>query len=406
MGCHIPRSRRSVRRIGRCGGRRWGSPRAPGACADAGRPRHRNRRVRRSGPPVDPNPPAGAWPGPDATMPGLLTEPLRVEYRWSRASVGLATSVNMVAYGLVAPFTAAWMDRFGLRRVALVALPSVAVGATLTTLMSQAWQITLYWGLLVGAGTGSLSMTFAATVAQRWFMERHGLVVGALIAVLSAVLAASVLGAGRPGPGHGGDGGGDPGVEGGGVLTGGVGTGRTVGVRGTDRLGSGRAGRSGRGHLGCVRGRVAVVRAAPGARVVRVSGDLRPGGLRGEAVGAAARRRARRLRERAPGRGGGLRRGRSGLRAVGIAGVGLLGGRRDGVVTRPESAEGHGFGQVRVACRGPVGTVLRPDRNPHLGAVPKSLRNPLVTQRNHTYSHLTLVQLGPDQHPPEPRATR
>lgn len=79
-------------------------------------------------------------------MPGLLTEPLRVEYRWSRASVGLAASVNMVAYGLVAPFTAAWMDRFGLRRVALVALPSVAVGATLTTLMSQAWHFTLYWG--------------------------------------------------------------------------------------------------------------------------------------------------------------------------------------------------------------------------------------------------------------------
>ena len=115
-----------------------------------------------------------------ATMPGLLTDPLRTEYRWSRAGIGLAASVNMVVYGLVAPFAAAWMDRFGLRRVALVALLLVAVGAALTTLMTQAWQFTLYWGLLVGAGAGSLSMTFAATVAQRWFVERRGLVVGAL----------------------------------------------------------------------------------------------------------------------------------------------------------------------------------------------------------------------------------
>ena len=115
-----------------------------------------------------------------ATMPGLLTEPLQAEYRWSRAGIGLAASVNMVLYGLVAPFAAAWMDRFGLRRVALVALLLVATGAALTTLMSQAWQFTLYWGLLVGTGTGSLSMTFAATVAQRWFVERRGLVVGAL----------------------------------------------------------------------------------------------------------------------------------------------------------------------------------------------------------------------------------
>ncbi|MBR8743930.1 MFS transporter [Nocardiopsis sp. MG754419] len=115
-----------------------------------------------------------------ATVPGLLTDPLHTEYRWSRAGIGLAASVNMVVYGLVAPFAAAWMDRFGLRRVAWVALVTVAIGTTLTTLMSHPWQFTLYWGLLVGAGTGSLSMTFAATVARHWFVERRGLVVGAL----------------------------------------------------------------------------------------------------------------------------------------------------------------------------------------------------------------------------------
>lgn len=115
-----------------------------------------------------------------AAMPGILTEPLHDEYGWSRGQIGAAASVNMVLYGLIAPFAAALMDRFGIRRTALAALGTVVVGAGLTTVMTAAWQLVLYWGLLIGAGTGSLAMTFAATVANNWFVERRGLVVGVL----------------------------------------------------------------------------------------------------------------------------------------------------------------------------------------------------------------------------------
>ncbi|MFI6578471.1 MFS transporter [Nocardiopsis sp. NPDC050513] len=115
-----------------------------------------------------------------AAVPGILVDPLHTEYGWSRASIGAAVSVNMTVYGLIAPFAAALMDRFGIRRIAVTALATVVVGAGLTTVMTDVWQLTLYWGLLIGAGTGSLSMTFAATVADNWFVERRGLVIGAL----------------------------------------------------------------------------------------------------------------------------------------------------------------------------------------------------------------------------------
>ncbi|NKY96957.1 MFS transporter [Nocardiopsis alborubida] len=115
-----------------------------------------------------------------AAMPGILTEPLHTEYGWSRGAIGTAASVNMLVYGLTAPFAAALMDRFGVRRTALAALGAVVTGAGLTLVMTTAWQLTLYWGLLIGAGTGSLAMTFAATVADNWFVERRGLVIGAL----------------------------------------------------------------------------------------------------------------------------------------------------------------------------------------------------------------------------------
>ncbi|MCQ9180967.1 MFS transporter [Streptomyces sp. IBSBF 2953] len=119
---------------------------------------------------------AGAF----STMPGILQDPLRQEFHWSRGSISLAASVNMVLYGLTAPYAAALMDRFGIRRVVVAALGTVAAGAVLTTVMSAAWQFTLFWGFLVGLGTGSLSMTLGTTVTNRWFTARRGLVTGIL----------------------------------------------------------------------------------------------------------------------------------------------------------------------------------------------------------------------------------
>ncbi|HBF80881.1 MAG TPA: MFS transporter [Streptomyces sp.] len=117
-----------------------------------------------------------------STVPGLLIGPLGEEFGWSRASIGAASSVNMLLYGLMAPFAAALMDRFGIRRIAVGALLVTSAGGLLTTVMTQAWQFTLLWGVLVGLGTGSLAMTFGATVTHRWFVRRRGLVTGVLAA--------------------------------------------------------------------------------------------------------------------------------------------------------------------------------------------------------------------------------
>ncbi len=74
------------------------------------------------------------------------------------------------------------MDRFGIRRVVAVALTVIAVGAALTTWMTAPWQLVLSWGVLVGLGSGSMALAFAATVTNRWFVARRGLVTGILTA--------------------------------------------------------------------------------------------------------------------------------------------------------------------------------------------------------------------------------
>ncbi|MEU1291000.1 MFS transporter [Streptomyces sp. NPDC005840] len=116
------------------------------------------------------------------SLPGLLIDPLHLEFGWSRGTIGAAVSVNLALYGLTAPFAAALMDRFGIRKVVAVALTVIAVGAGSTVWMTAAWQLMLSWGLLVGLGSGSMALAFAATVTNRWFTTRRGLVTGILTA--------------------------------------------------------------------------------------------------------------------------------------------------------------------------------------------------------------------------------
>jgi predicted MFS family arabinose efflux permease len=114
--------------------------------------------------------------------PTILIEPLDEEFGWRVDQVSLAISLNLVLFGLMAPFSAALMERFGMRRVVTVALAAMAAGSAVTIAMSALWQLTLLWGVVIGAATGCLSSPLAAIVATRWFVERRGLVTGLLSA--------------------------------------------------------------------------------------------------------------------------------------------------------------------------------------------------------------------------------
>src|SRR5918994_671069 len=114
--------------------------------------------------------------------PGVLMVPLQEEFGWSRGLVSLAVGVNLVLFGLTAPFAAALMERFGVRAVTSVALALIAAGSGLSVAVTSSWQLVLLWGVLIGLGTGSMALVFAAIVANRWFVRRRGLVMGVLTA--------------------------------------------------------------------------------------------------------------------------------------------------------------------------------------------------------------------------------
>ncbi|WP_426939848.1 MFS transporter [Pseudarthrobacter sp. S6] len=114
--------------------------------------------------------------------PGVLMVPLQQEFGWSTTVLSAAVSINLVLFGLTAPFAAALMEKFGIRAVTANALVLIGAGSALTVLVNQSWQILLTWGLLIGLGTGSMALVFAATIANTWFSKSRGLVIGILTA--------------------------------------------------------------------------------------------------------------------------------------------------------------------------------------------------------------------------------
>ena len=114
--------------------------------------------------------------------PGVLIVPLEREFGWDNAQISTALALRLLLFGLFGPFAAAFMNRFGVRRVIICALTLIATGLLASMAMTHLWQLVLLWGVVVGVGTGLTAMVLAATVATRWFNHRRGLVIGLLAA--------------------------------------------------------------------------------------------------------------------------------------------------------------------------------------------------------------------------------
>jgi sugar phosphate permease len=118
--------------------------------------------------------------------PSVLIVPLEAEFHWSRATISFAVGVNLVIYGMIGPFAATAMDRFGVRRTMSLSLAATAAAVALSPAMAEPWQLILLWGVVVGLGTGFIGAYLAAFIAVRWFEARQGVVIGLLTAANAA----------------------------------------------------------------------------------------------------------------------------------------------------------------------------------------------------------------------------
>ncbi|MGW8394070.1 MFS transporter [Pseudoduganella sp. HUAS MS19] len=115
-------------------------------------------------------------------LPGALLQPLSKEFGWGVDQISSALAVRFALFGLMGPFSAILMERFGLRKVVVTALGLITAGSLLALGMTQFWQLVLLWGVMLGVGSGMTALVLSAVVSNRWFESRRGLVVGVLTA--------------------------------------------------------------------------------------------------------------------------------------------------------------------------------------------------------------------------------
>ncbi|WP_235550365.1 MFS transporter [Paenibacillus sp. Soil750] len=80
------------------------------------------------------------------SMPSVLMIPFQEEFGWSRAAISSVASIGILLYGLVGPFSAALLLRFGIRKVVLLALSVLGASLAVTPLINSLWQFDLLWG--------------------------------------------------------------------------------------------------------------------------------------------------------------------------------------------------------------------------------------------------------------------
>jgi sugar phosphate permease len=111
-------------------------------------------------------------------LPGAMLQPLSKEFGWTTDQLSSVFAVRFALFGLLGPFAAIFIARFGLRHIMVTAAVFIATAMLLATRVTALWQLFLLWGLVLGCGTGLTALVLGAMVASRWFTERRGLVVG------------------------------------------------------------------------------------------------------------------------------------------------------------------------------------------------------------------------------------
>lgn len=118
--------------------------------------------------------------------PGVFIRPLEEEFGWDRASISLSIAIGILIFGISGPLMGALLDRVGPRLVMIAGTCLTTVGLAPLMFMEHLWQLYLFWGVMIGLGTGAVGSSMGAIVATHWFKAQRGTIIGLFSTALSA----------------------------------------------------------------------------------------------------------------------------------------------------------------------------------------------------------------------------
>jgi len=107
---------------------------------------------------------------------GVFFKPMSTELGWSRALTAGAFTLNLVMQAVMSIVIGRLNDRFGPRILVTAAGVLLGTGYILLSQIDSIWQIYLFYGILVGAG--SSTWVPILSTQMRWFVKYRGLICG------------------------------------------------------------------------------------------------------------------------------------------------------------------------------------------------------------------------------------
>jgi MFS family permease len=117
---------------------------------------------------------------------GVYVKPLEAEFGWTRGAISGVAALSLLLLGAVGPLAGRLADRWGPRRVTLLSVGLLGIGAIGASAIHTLWQAYLTTGVLMGVGSGGLGLATGSVIAARWFEERRGLAIGISAGGMSA----------------------------------------------------------------------------------------------------------------------------------------------------------------------------------------------------------------------------
>jgi len=108
----------------------------------------------------------------------VFFSPILEEFRWSRGDTAMMMSLNILAYGLMAPIAGGLADRWRPRVLIFVGVILLGVSTAGCAFATRLWHFYFLFGFLMSIGTAFSGWPIFAPALMNWFAKRRGLALG------------------------------------------------------------------------------------------------------------------------------------------------------------------------------------------------------------------------------------